>query len=146
MQLLPLNFIDWCDANGIERMYIQPGTPSQNAFIERFNRSYRTEVLNHYLFVTLKQVRDLSALCRSATTNRGRMTLWSNHHRQSIYFQTVRLTGKLTHSSLLPLRFIPVSKSCLLVVTLRQNHVFNLTISCKTAQKVRLITVLIIAF
>lgn len=54
-------FIDWCDANGIELMYIQPGKPNQNAYIERFNRSYRTEVLNPYLFVTLRQVRDLSA-------------------------------------------------------------------------------------
>jgi len=60
-EMLAQVFIDWCDANGIELMYIQPGKPNQNAYIERFNRSYRTEVLNPYLFVTLKQVRDLSA-------------------------------------------------------------------------------------
>ena len=51
----------WCAERGIEVRYIQPGKSNQNAFIERFNRTYRTEVLNAYVFDSLDQVRDMSA-------------------------------------------------------------------------------------
>jgi putative transposase len=59
-ELLSQLFVDWCAAHGIELRYIQPGKPNQNAFVERFNRTYRTEVLNAYLFETLDEVRSIT--------------------------------------------------------------------------------------
>ena len=54
------SFVDWCNERGIEIRYIQPGKPNQKAFIERFNKSCRQEVLNAHLFSTLDQVREIS--------------------------------------------------------------------------------------
>lgn len=33
---------EWCESHRITLHYIQPGKPTQNAYIERFNRSFRT--------------------------------------------------------------------------------------------------------
>jgi putative transposase len=56
-ELTAEDFRDWCEARDIAIRYIQPGKPDQNAYIERFNRSYRDEVLDTYVFNNLRDVR-----------------------------------------------------------------------------------------
>ena len=59
-EFLAQPFIDWCTDHRVAIHYIQPGKPDQNAYIERFNRSYRTEVLNAHLFESIAELQALT--------------------------------------------------------------------------------------
>ncbi len=51
---------DWTIKNQITLLYIQPGKPTQNAYIERFNHTARHEWLDLYLFESIEQAQNLA--------------------------------------------------------------------------------------
>ncbi|MBL8297621.1 MAG: transposase [Rhodanobacteraceae bacterium] len=68
----------WAEANGVTWHFIEPGCPARNAYIERFNGTYRAEVLDTNTFSMLTDARAetqrwLSAYneqrCHQAITN-----------------------------------------------------------------------------
>jgi putative transposase len=59
-ELISSHLVTWCQHHQVEIVYIQQGKPNQNAYIERFNRTFRNEVLNAHLFISLQHVRDIA--------------------------------------------------------------------------------------
>ena len=51
---------NWAHANGIKLLYIQPGKPTQNAYVERFNRTVRHEWLDLNLFESVAHAQQLA--------------------------------------------------------------------------------------
>lgn len=50
----------WSMVNEIKFNYIQPGKPTQNSLIERFNKSFREGVLDAHLFSDLNELRNIT--------------------------------------------------------------------------------------
>lgn len=59
-EMVSVALADWAEQHGIGLDFIQPGKPTQNSYVERFNRTYRDEVLDLYVFSTLTEVRDIT--------------------------------------------------------------------------------------
>jgi len=51
---------NWAANNNVKIKFIQPGKPAQNGYIERFNRTYREEVLNMNLFYDISHVQAIT--------------------------------------------------------------------------------------
>lgn len=60
LELISVALAQWAEEHGVMQEFIKLGKPTQNAFIERFNRTYRTEILDFYLFRTLNEAREIT--------------------------------------------------------------------------------------
>jgi putative transposase len=47
----------WAQQSGVKLHFIQPGKPTQNAFIESYNGKFRDACLNEHWFVTIADAR-----------------------------------------------------------------------------------------
>ncbi|AHE31938.1 integrase core domain protein [Burkholderia pseudomallei NAU20B-16] len=54
----------WAYASGVTLKLIQPGKPTQNAYIESFNGKFRDECLNEHWFTSLAHARVVIAAWR----------------------------------------------------------------------------------
>ena len=59
-EFISIALADWSEEHGVMLDFIEPGKPTQNSFIERFNRTYRTEVLDMYVFQFLSEVKEIT--------------------------------------------------------------------------------------
>lgn len=51
-------FKAWADQQGIKLMFIQPGKPQQNAYVERYNRTVRYDWLNQNTFSEIAEAQE----------------------------------------------------------------------------------------
>lgn len=59
-ELTSVHLAEWAEMHEIKLEFIQPGKPTQNSFVERFNRTYREELLDMYVFSRLSEVKELT--------------------------------------------------------------------------------------
>lgn len=59
-EFISKSFMVWLKNKGIKWNPIEAGKPQQNAIVERFNRTYREDVLDSYLFDNLEQAKEIT--------------------------------------------------------------------------------------
>jgi putative transposase len=59
-ELVSVAMAEWAENHDVQLAFTQPGKPTQNSYIERFNRTYREEVLDLYIFSRLSEVREIT--------------------------------------------------------------------------------------
>lgn len=45
----------WCEENSIQLPFIEPGSTTQNVYIERFNGTFIKDILNAYVFISIDE-------------------------------------------------------------------------------------------
>jgi putative transposase len=61
-ELISHHLEQWAQERKVTLAHIQLGKPAQNAYIERFNHTFREDVLDAYLFSSLSEIREIAEL------------------------------------------------------------------------------------
>ena len=59
-ELIPQKLAAWAEEHNVKKVFIQPGKFAQNTFVERFNRFYREDVLDAFVFSSREEVQAIS--------------------------------------------------------------------------------------
>ena len=59
-EFISVKMAEWAEEHGVHLEFIEKGKPTQNSYVERFNGTYRTEILDYYIFQSLNEVREIT--------------------------------------------------------------------------------------
>jgi putative transposase len=94
--------LQWAQSHDVTVQYIQAGKPTQNAYIERFNRTYREEVLDMNLFYGISHVQAITDEwlikynSKRPHESLGNLTPWEFSEKLSVLLRGCTKKGKLT--------------------------------------------------
>ena len=71
----------WLERLGVKTLFIEPGSPWENGYIESFNGKLRDELLNREIFTTLTEAKILTEQWVGSTIRYALIVLW-NINRQ----------------------------------------------------------------
>lgn len=100
---------DWLAASGVETLYIEPGAPWENAYIESFNSRLRDELLDRELFTDLREARVVVGDYR-LDYNHRRPHGALGHRPPASFAATCVAAGSAPLGALAPLR--PPQRTC----------------------------------
>ena len=83
----------WCKQNKITLIFIQPGKPTQNAFVERCNGNIRKELLNAYVFKTFDEVRSKTEQWKHDYNNNRPHAALNYKTPKQIYYELTAATN-----------------------------------------------------
>lgn len=72
---------EWLGRVGARTLYIEPGAPRENGYIESFNGKLRGELLDREVFYTLLEVKVLPSSTDGSTIVSGLTALWATDRR-----------------------------------------------------------------
>ncbi|EGV49783.1 transposase, partial [endosymbiont of Riftia pachyptila (vent Ph05)] len=99
-EFISVRLAEWAEEHKVKLEFIQPDKPTQNSFIEQFNRTYRTEVLNMYNFRRLSEIREITEQWFSEYMQTGLISHWERCHRSNADLLTTRKSLNYTGTNL----------------------------------------------
>ncbi len=92
---------EWAYAHGVTLDFIEPGKPTQHAFIESFNGTFREECLNEHWFVSLAEAQQTIEAWRiEYNTERPHSRLHDRTPREFALHLTATATSSLNTTGL----------------------------------------------